>query len=50
MAPKVKFSARPKAPKTSKASGKGGGNSNAWRAYTGKGGGRYVPSNAPLPD
>jgi len=27
----------------------GGKKSNAWRAYTGGGGG-YTPSNAPLPD
>jgi hypothetical protein len=31
-----------------KSSGSGGRKSNAWRAYTG--GGRYTPSNEPLPD
>jgi hypothetical protein len=33
-----------------KSSGGSGKKSNAWRAYTGGGGGKYVPSNEPIPD
>jgi hypothetical protein len=50
---KSRFSARkkPKRKRTPKPRTGSGQRSNAWRAYVGSsGGGRYVPSNAPLPD
>jgi hypothetical protein len=44
---------KPRRKRTPKTSGGSGKRSNAWRQYTGGGhggGGRYVPSNEPLPD
>jgi hypothetical protein len=47
---KSRFSTKTKkVKKAKKTRGSGGGKkSNAWRAYTS--GGKYTPSNAPLPD